>query len=65
MKFVNFVLKFEYLAFVYIPKLSTKAKFYYDDFQNFGITLVIYDTWNKRPLKRLMQKTITGPEIGQ
>ena len=40
LKFVNFVLKFEYLAFVYIAKLSTKAKLYYDDFQNFGITLM-------------------------
>ena len=40
LKFVNFRIKLVYLAFVYIAKLSTKAKLYFDDIQNFGITLL-------------------------
>ena len=41
MKFVTIVIKIWYLAFVYIAKLSTEAKLYYEDFQNFGITLIL------------------------
>ena len=40
LKFVIIVIKFWKLAFVYIAKLSTEAKLYYEGFQNFGITLL-------------------------